>query len=228
MKHIQDRCAAPNGCQGVALVEGVIRTECVKQQISFKQRQDQAILLEDLKQAILTIGSGYQHSWDELSEGGNVIMPVACEFAIKLLGRREIEDLVERGLKEGQIHEVHNAHWDKPTMVTREWAGPSSCTRLDSYLELKAKKHIVKVNTPHDAWTKRNRWQEDLQEHDPSPQHHTEIALSELAHEVRHLSTVVQDTHMLLRDEVLSVTKLIQGGLQGCTREENGGDGMDL
>ncbi|CAM6023287.1 unnamed protein product [Sphagnum balticum] len=202
--------AAPNGCQGVALVEGVIRTECVKQLISFKQRQDQAILLEDLKQAILTIGSGYQHSWDELSEGGNVIMPVACEFAIKLLGRREIEDLVERGLKEGQIHEVHNAHWDEATMVTREWAGPSSSTRLDSYLELKAKKHIVKVNTPHDAWTKRNRWQEDLQEHDPSPQHHTEIALSELAHEVRHLSTVVQDTHKLLRDEVLSVTKLIR------------------
>jgi hypothetical protein len=61
MKHIQERCAAPNGCQGVTLVEGIIRTECVKQRISFKQRQHQAILLEDLKQAVLTIGSEYQH-----------------------------------------------------------------------------------------------------------------------------------------------------------------------
>jgi hypothetical protein len=191
MKHIQERCAAPNGCQGVTLVEGVIRTECVKQQISFKQRQDQAILLEDLKQAILTLRSGYQHSWDELLEGGNLILPVACEFAIELMGKKEIEDLLERGLKEGRIHEVHNACWNEATMVTREWAGPSSSMRL----ELKAKKHIVKVNTPHDAWTKRNIWQEDLHEQDPSPQHHTEIALSELTHEVRNLSTFVQVTH---------------------------------
>ncbi|CAM6072974.1 unnamed protein product [Sphagnum tenellum] len=220
MKHIQERCAAPNGCQGVTLVEGVIRTECVKQQISFKQRQDQAILLEDLKQAILTLGSGYQHSWDGLLEGGNVILPVACEFAIELMGKKEIEDLLERGLEEGRIHEVHNACWDEATMVTREWAGPSSSTRLDSYLELKAKKHIVKVNTPHDAWTKRNIWREDLHEQDPSPQHHTEIALSELTHEVRNLSTVVQDTHKLLRDEVLSVTKLIRDLILNSTQKQ--------
>jgi hypothetical protein len=87
-------------------------------------------------------------------------------------------------------------------------------------LELKAKKHTVKVNTPHDAWTKRNRWQEDLQEHDPSPQHHREIALSELAHEVRHLSTVVQDTHKLLRDEVLSVTTLIRDLILNSTQKQ--------
>jgi hypothetical protein len=192
----------------------------VKQQISFKQRQDQAIPLEDLKQAILTIGSGYQHPWDELSEGGNVILPVVCEYAVELTGRRKIEDLVERGLKEGQIHEVHNAHRDEATMVTREWAGPSFSTRLDSYLEFKAKKHIVKVNIPHDAWTKRNRWQEDLHKHDPSPQHHTEIALSELTHEVRHLSAVIQDTHKLLRVEVLSVTKLIRDLILNSTQQQ--------
>jgi hypothetical protein len=51
---------------------------------------------------------------------------------------------------------------------------------LDSYLELKAKKHSVKMNAPHNAWTKRKRWQEDLHEHNPSPQHHMEIVLSEL------------------------------------------------
>jgi hypothetical protein len=111
-------------------------------------------------------------------------LPVACEFAIKLMGRREIEDLMERGLREGRIHEVHNAHWDEADVVRRGWAGPSSFTRLDSYLELKVKTHIVEVNTPHDAWTRRTRWQEDLHEHDPSPQHDTKIALSELIHEV--------------------------------------------
>jgi len=220
MKHIQERCAAPNGCQGVTLVEGIIRTECVKERISFKQRQHQAILLEDLKQAILSSGSGYQHPWDELTEGGNVILPVACESAIRLLGSTEIEDLVERGLKEGQIHEVHNAHWDEEAMVRRGWVGPSSSTRSDSYLELRAKKHTVKVNAPHDAWTKKNRWQEDLHEHDPSPQHHTEIALSELTHEVRHLSTVVQDTQKLVRDEVLNVTKLIRDLILNSTQKQ--------
>jgi len=65
-------------------------------------------------------------------------------------------------------------------MVTRRWAGPSSSMGLDSYLELKAKKHSVKMNAPHNAWTKRKRWQEDLHKHNPSPQHHMEIVLSEL------------------------------------------------
>jgi hypothetical protein len=112
-------------------------------------------------------------------------------------------------------------------MVTREWAGPSSSTRSDSYLELQAQKHIVKVNTPHDAWTKRNRWQEDLHEHDPSPQHHTEIALNELTHEVRHLSIVQQDMHKLqqdtyklVRDEVLNVTKLIRDLILNSTQKQ--------
>jgi hypothetical protein len=35
-----------------------------------------------------------------LIEGGNVILPIACEFAIEFMGRREIKDLVERELKE--------------------------------------------------------------------------------------------------------------------------------
>ncbi len=53
--------------------------------------------------------------------------------------------------------------------------GPSSSMGLDCYLELTAKKHTMKVNAPYDARTKRERWQEDLHEHD-----HMEIALSEL------------------------------------------------
>jgi hypothetical protein len=56
--------------------------------------------LEDLKQIVLVVKSGYQHPWDELTEGGNIIMHVTCEFSIKLIGRKEIKYLVERELKE--------------------------------------------------------------------------------------------------------------------------------
>jgi hypothetical protein len=131
--------------------------------------------LEDLRQVVIIVKSGYQHPWDELTEGGNVILHVACESTIELMGRKKKKDLVERELDEAQIHEVHNAHWDEVVVVSRGWAGPSSSMGLDSYLELKATKHTMKMNAPHDAWTKRKRWQEDLHEHD-----HMEIALNEL------------------------------------------------
>ncbi|CAM6067889.1 unnamed protein product [Sphagnum tenellum] len=41
IEKIRERCAAVDGCQGVALVEGVISTECVEQRMSFKERRDQ-------------------------------------------------------------------------------------------------------------------------------------------------------------------------------------------
>ncbi len=43
MDKILERCVATDGCQGVALVEGVIRTMCVKKCMSFKERQDQVL-----------------------------------------------------------------------------------------------------------------------------------------------------------------------------------------
>ncbi|KAH8965360.1 hypothetical protein BDL97_04G115100 [Sphagnum fallax] len=177
IEKIREHCAAADGCQGVALVEGVIRTECVKQCMSFRERRDQAVLLEELKQAVLSHGIGYQHPWDELSEGKNVILDVVCESAMNLMGTREKEDVVRRGLQ--GIDEIGGGHQDQSTVISRGWL------------------------------------QGEIQELDQSPQHQDK-SVGELACEIQQLSTVVHDTHNLMysthklvKNDVLSVTRLI-------------------
>ncbi len=47
MKHIQTFWSVFDGCQGIILLEGIVRKECVEHWLSFKSRLDQAILVED-------------------------------------------------------------------------------------------------------------------------------------------------------------------------------------
>jgi len=104
MTHVQELCVSSGGCQGVLLVEGIVRPECVRQQMSFMQRQNQAVLVEDLKRAIENSGSrmrSYQHTWSRLKEGDRVILDSSCEAAMDLLGSKEKED-VERRLRDLQ------------------------------------------------------------------------------------------------------------------------------
>ncbi|KAH8955533.1 hypothetical protein BDL97_08G144400 [Sphagnum fallax] len=97
MTHVQELCVSSGGCQGVLLVEGIVRPECVRQQMSFMQRQNQAVLVEDLKRAIEASGLGsYQHTWSRLKEGDRVILDSSCEAAMDLLGRKEKEDVKRR------------------------------------------------------------------------------------------------------------------------------------
>jgi len=222
IEKIQERCAAADGCQGVALVEGVIRTECVKQRMSFRQRRDQAVLLEELKQAVLSHGIGYQHPWDELREGKTVILDVACESAMDLMGTREREDVVRRGLQ--GVDEIGCAHQDQSTVISRGWLSSSSSSSiLGSYLKPRSNNQHMTIYTPSDLLTGTNRLQGEIQELDRSPQHQDK-PVGELAGEIQQLSTVVHDTHNLMYDtrnlmysthklvknEVLSVTRLIR------------------
>jgi hypothetical protein len=222
IEKIRERCAAAHGCQGVALVEGVIRTECVKQRMSFREQRDQAVLLEELKQAVLSHGIGYQHPWDELREGKNVILDVACESAIDLMGTREREDVVGRGLQ--GIDEIGRAHQDQSTVISRgSLSSSSSSTILDSYLTRRPNNQHMTISTPSDLLRGTNRLQREIQELDRSPQHQDK-PVGELACEIQQLSTVVHDTHNLLYDtrnlmysthklvknDVLSVTRLIR------------------
>ncbi|KAH9566201.1 hypothetical protein CY35_04G118800 [Sphagnum magellanicum] len=124
MDKILERCVATDGCQGVVLVEGVIRTMCVKKCMSFKKRQDQSVLLEKLKQNVSSHGDEYEHPWCPLKQGENVIL-CENEFAVKLMGRREREEVVERRKQALQIDEVDGVH-DEAAMVTRGWATSSS------------------------------------------------------------------------------------------------------
>ncbi len=104
MTHVQELCVSSGGCQGVLLVEGIVRPECVRQQMSFMQRQNQAVLVEDLKRAIEASGSrtrSYQHTWSRLKEGDRVILDSSCEPAMDLLGSKE-KEAVERQLRDLQ------------------------------------------------------------------------------------------------------------------------------
>jgi hypothetical protein len=184
MDKILERCVATDGCQGVVLVEGVIRTMCVKNCMSFKERQDQSVLLEELKQNVFSHGNEYEHPWGELKQGENVILR-ENEFAVMLMGRRERVEVVERRKEVLQIDEVDGVH-DEAAMVTRGWATSSSSTTS------------VNMKITQEPSEEQNQ------------------ALRELAHEVQHLAVVVHDTndtvhdtHKLLRDEGLPVTRYI-------------------
>jgi hypothetical protein len=215
IEKIRECCAAADGCQGVALVEGVIRTECVKQRMSFRERLGQAVPLEKLKQAVLSHGIGYQHPWDELREGKTVILDVACESAMNLMGTREREDVVQRGLQ--GIDEIGDAHQDQSTVISRGWLPSSSSSSiLGSYLKPWSNNQHMTIYTPSDLLTVTNRLQGEIQELDRSPEHQDK-PVGELACEIQQLSTVVHDTHNLMYDmhklvknDVLSVTRLIR------------------
>ncbi len=222
IEKIRESCAAADGCQGVALVEGVIRTECVKQCMSFRERRNQAVLLEELKQAVLFHGIGYQHPWDELREGKNVILAVACESAIDLMGTRDREDVVRRGLQ--GVYEIGGAHQHQSTVISRGWLlSSSSSSKLGSYLKAQSNNQHSTIYSPSDVLRGTNRLQGEIQELDRSPQHQDK-PVGELASEIQQLSTVVHDTHNLMYDtrnlmynkhklvknDFLSVTRLIR------------------
>ncbi len=196
MDKILEHCVATDGCQGVVLVEGVIRTMCVKNCVSFKERQDQSVLLEELKQNVFSHGNEYEHPWGELRQGENVIL-CENEFAVELMGRREREEVVERCKQALQIDDVDAVH-DEAAMVTRGWATSSSSK--------------TSVNM-------KNLMQEPSQEQNQ--------ALRELAHEVQHLAVVghdtkntVHDTHKLLKDEGLPVTRSIPNVIVNSTQQQ--------
>ncbi|CAK9272304.1 unnamed protein product [Sphagnum jensenii] len=185
MDKILERCVATDGCQGVVLVEGVIRTMCVKNCMSFKERQGQSVLLEELKRNVFSHGNEYEHPWGELRQGENVIRR-ENEFAKMLMGRGERDEVVERHKQALQIDEVDGVH-DKAAMDTRGWTRSSSSKTL--------------VNL-------KNVMQEPSQEQNQ--------ALRKLAYDFEHLAGVVHDTnntvhdtHKLVRDEGLQLTRFI-------------------
>jgi len=152
--------------------------------MSFKERQDQSVLLEELKQNLFSHGNDYEHPWGELKQGENVTLH-ENEFAVILMGTGERVEVVERRKQVLQIDEVDDVD-DEAAMVTRGWATSSSS------------KTLVNVKIMEEPSQEQNQ------------------ALRELAHEVQHLAVVVHDTndtfhdtHKLLRDEGLPVTRFI-------------------
>ncbi|CAN5966580.1 unnamed protein product [Sphagnum jensenii] len=108
MKHIQTLRGAFDGCQGIILLEGIVRKECVEHRLSFKSRLDQAILVEDLKKRILANGSNWQswqHTWGEVNLEKK--LNASFEIAIKMMGSEERDDVWQRLSPEFKSHELN-------------------------------------------------------------------------------------------------------------------------
>jgi hypothetical protein len=98
MKHIQTLRGAFDGCQGIVLLEGIVRKECVEHRLSFKSRLHQAILVEDLKKMILANGSEWQswiYTWREVNLE-NMKLDRSSEIAIDMMGSEERDDVRQR------------------------------------------------------------------------------------------------------------------------------------
>ncbi|KAL2636434.1 hypothetical protein R1flu_007913 [Riccia fluitans] len=80
ISQIRDFCATPRGCQGVVLVEAVIRPVCVEYLFPCEQRTNQAELASHLEDRIKENGRGYQYAWREDIEGFSDL-----DFALDLL-----------------------------------------------------------------------------------------------------------------------------------------------
>ncbi|CAM6043644.1 unnamed protein product [Sphagnum compactum] len=108
-KHIQTLRGAFDGCQGIILLEGIVRKECVEQRLSFKSRLDQAILVEELKKRILANGSrwqSWQHTWGEVDLEKKKLN-ASFETAIKMMGSEERDDVWQRLSPEFKSHELN-------------------------------------------------------------------------------------------------------------------------
>jgi hypothetical protein len=108
-KHIQTLQGAFDGCQGIILLKGIVRKECVERRLSFKSRLGQAILVEDLKKRILANGSNWQswqHTWSEVSLE-NMKLDASFEIAIDMMGSEERDDVWQRLSPEFKSHELN-------------------------------------------------------------------------------------------------------------------------
>ena len=99
MKPIHDLCAHPVlGCQGVKLVEGILRPTCVERLIPRIHREHQVVLVEDLQSIVLaTCNFSYEHNWKEDGplQGGH-------DDAQTLLGKKAWENILNRHLRDLQ------------------------------------------------------------------------------------------------------------------------------
>jgi hypothetical protein len=99
MKPIHDLCAHPVlGCQGVKLVEGILRPTCVDRLIPRVHREHQVVLVADLQSIVLaTRDFSYEHNWKEEGplEGGH-------DDAQTLLGKKVWENILNRHLQDLQ------------------------------------------------------------------------------------------------------------------------------
>jgi len=100
LNQIEHLCNAPQvGCQGVALVRGILQPKAVELLLLCKNRKHQVVLVEDLKQDLLAtnLDPSYVHTWKEV--------PNVEECNVNFFGGG-MEDTATSLLGEVDTHEV--------------------------------------------------------------------------------------------------------------------------
>jgi hypothetical protein len=117
LNQIEQLCSAPQvGCQGIALVRGILQPKAVEVLLLCKNRKHQVVLVEDLKQYLLAtnLDTSYVHTWKEL--------PNAEECNLNFFGGG-MEDIAISLLGEVDTHEVfqrrHKALKELESQVTK-------------------------------------------------------------------------------------------------------------
>ena len=94
-------------CQGVVLIENIIRPECVKSLMPPRYRKTQFLALYKLKEALLTVPADgmydYQHTWSAVSDAGKPIIRAGFDFARDLLSDDDFREVLHR-----RYHDLYN------------------------------------------------------------------------------------------------------------------------
>ncbi|KAH8934790.1 hypothetical protein BDL97_18G102800 [Sphagnum fallax] len=103
LSQIEQLCSAPQvGCQGIALVRGILRPKVVENLLVCKDRKHQVVLVEDLKQDLLAtnLDTSYVHTWKEVPNeeecNVNFFGGGMEDTAISLLGEVDTHEVFQR------------------------------------------------------------------------------------------------------------------------------------
>jgi len=158
LKKIEDLCKAPQGCQGVSLVKAILRPKVVQELFLCKNRKDQAILVEALKQELLgsNLDLSYVHSWPKLvvpEENPSFLPPSMDDSAMSLLGEEDTQEVIKRrqhDLLELDVH-FNNLQSNETTIEVGKFESPqidiatTSYPSVDSnlHMEIRSFRHMV-------------------------------------------------------------------------------------
>ncbi|XP_021739567.1 protein TORNADO 1-like [Chenopodium quinoa] len=94
-------------CQGIVLIENIIRPECVRSLIPPRYRKTQLVALHKLKEALLTVSAegmyDYQHTWSAVSDTRKPIIRAGFDFARDLLSDDDFLEVIHR-----RYHDLYN------------------------------------------------------------------------------------------------------------------------
>ncbi|MQM10364.1 hypothetical protein Taro_043256 [Colocasia esculenta] len=87
-------------CHGFTLVEKVIRPDSVRYLTPPRHRKNQAVPLQQLKEALLSVPAEsmyeYQHTWSSVSDGTKIILSPGFDYARDLLSDDDFRELLQR------------------------------------------------------------------------------------------------------------------------------------